>query len=130
MTGYLKIFAYLSAGEIIVRVAGIPLPGPIVGLALMLLDFFVNRQADPEVAQVFDGVAKHLAVLFVPAGAGVVAHSVTLSAGLPALLSAIFLGTIATLLATAVAFSFLKRDPEFGSTEHSDAVRDRDAALD
>ena len=112
MTGYLKVFLYLAAGEITVRLCGFPLPGPIVGLAFMLFDFWANRRLDPAVAQIFDGVSKHLAILFVPAGAGVVAHGAFLNAGLPLILIAIVLGTLTTMLVTAAAFSWLNRKPK------------------
>jgi holin-like protein len=107
MTGYLKVFLYLSAGEIFVRLSGFPMPGPMVGLALMLLDFGVNRKADPEVGQIFDGVSKHLAILFVPAGAGVIAHGGILSSGLFVITIAIVAGTLVTMLVTALCFRWL-----------------------
>jgi holin-like protein len=104
MIGYLKVFLYLSLGDIVVRLTGFPMPGPMVGLALMLIDFGVNRRADPEVGQIFDGVSKHLAILFVPAGAGVVAHGRILSSGLLAITIAIVAGTLVTMLVTAMCF--------------------------
>lgn len=107
MTGYLKVFLYLSAGEIFVRLSGFPMPGPMVGLSFMLLDFAINRKADPEVSQIFDGVSKHLAILFVPAGAGVIAHGGILSSGLIAITIAIVAGTLVTMLVTALCFRWL-----------------------
>lgn len=110
MTGYLKVFLYLSAGEILVRLTGFPMPGSVVGLALMLIDFATNRRADPEVGQIFDGVSKHLAILFVPAGAGVVAHGGILSSGLLAITIAVVAGTLVTMLVTALCFRWLLGD--------------------
>ena len=132
MTGYLKVFLYLAGGEITVRICGFPLPGPMVGLAFMLFDFWANRRLDPDVAHIFDGVSKHLAILFVPAGAGVVAHGAFLKEGLPVILVAIVLGTIATMLVTATMFSWLNRHPEHPSTlkEEHDVGRCGDSPVD
>jgi holin-like protein len=107
MAGYLKVFLYLCLGEITVHLTKFPIPGAIVGLTLMLIDFSVNRTADRSVAQIFDGVSKHLTILFVPAGAGVVAHGTTLTDGLPIIASAVIGGTMTTLVVTAFCFSVL-----------------------
>lgn len=75
MAGILKILVYLSAGEIIALLTAVPIPGPMLGLALMLIDFAANGGTDHDVSQFFDTISKHLAILFVPAGAGASAHS-------------------------------------------------------
>ena len=79
MVGYLKVFLYVCVGEVIARQTGAPMPGPMLGLVLMLTDFSINRRADPDVEQIFDGVSKHLAVLLLPASAGVIAYGAILS---------------------------------------------------
>jgi holin-like protein len=109
MVGYLKVFAYLCAGEIIIRLTGWPIPGPMVGLVLMLCDFSFNGRADREVEQIFDGVSKHLAILFVPAGAGVIAYGAILNNGLPLILIAIIIGTTVTMVITAFLFQLIHR---------------------
>ena len=107
MTGYLKVLLYLCVGEITVHITEFPMPGAMLGLTLMLIDFSVSRRADPSVAQIFEGVSKHLTILFVPAGAGVLAHGEILSAGLPIIVSAVIGGTMTTLVVTAFCFSAL-----------------------
>jgi holin-like protein len=115
MTGYLKVLLYLSAGEVVVNLTGFPIPGPMVGLALMLVDFGLNGQADGEVEQIFDRASCHLAVLFVPAGAGIIAHGAILSAGLPIILISVFAGTMVTMLVTAFCFrALLAKKPHDG----------------
>lgn len=107
MTGYFKVFVYLSAGVIFVRLTDFPMPGPLVGLALMLIEFAVKRRADPEVERIFDSVSQHLAILFVPAGAGVIAHTGMLSSGRWVIVIAVVSGTIATMIVTALCFHHL-----------------------
>ena len=121
MTGYFKVFLYLCVGEITIHLTGFPMPGAIVGLALMLIDFSVNREADRGVAQIFDGVSKHLTILFVPAGAGVLAHGAVLSAGLPIIASAVIGGTVTTMIVTAFCFSVFHSNKSVGkpNTEES-----------
>lgn len=68
-------------GEVIVRGLGLPLPGPVLGLLLLLItllarDRFVVMARGPlrdnGVENVSKGLLLHLSLLFVPAGVGVV----------------------------------------------------------
>lgn len=111
MRGCLKLFGYLAIGELSIFWLGVPVPGPMVGLLLLLLDFCVNRRADPEVARLFDAFSPHLAVLFVPAGAGVIVFLGLIQDGLLLIVLAVTAGTIATILVTAWAFSFFLVTP-------------------
>ncbi len=104
MTALLKVFLYLAAGELIVAYTMAPVPGSIIGLSLMLVDFFLNKAPDPDVERIFDAVSKHLTLLFIPAGAGVLAYPTLLEDGWWIIAVAVTLGTITTMLVTALAF--------------------------
>ncbi len=62
-----------SAGEALVRLAGAPLPGPVLGLLLMLVAL---RWAPVQrhVGAAADVLLAHLSLLFVPVGVGVMTH--------------------------------------------------------
>ncbi|GAB2873019.1 CidA/LrgA family protein [Nocardioides pacificus] len=60
-------------GELVVRLSGLPVPGPVVGMVLL----FVALQAHapgPEHAifRASDRLLRHLQLLFIPAGVGVI----------------------------------------------------------
>ena len=62
-----------SVGELAARGSGVPLPGPVVGLLLMLLALRwqpVQRM----VGAAADVLLTHLSLLFVPVGVGVMTH--------------------------------------------------------
>lgn len=63
------------AGEVLVRVTGLPLPGPVIGMALL---FGLLQWRRPEsgagVFRVGDVLLEHLQLFFVPAGVGVVVY--------------------------------------------------------
>ncbi|MBS0441754.1 MAG: CidA/LrgA family protein [Proteobacteria bacterium] len=63
-----------SAGEALVRLAGAPLPGPVLGLLLMLvaLRWEAVRRS---VGAAADVLLAHLSLLFVPVGVGVMTHA-------------------------------------------------------
>lgn len=64
-----------GVGEVLVRLLDLPVPGPVVGM-LVLLGLLVLRDppADAGVLRASDQVLEHLQLLFVPAGVGVVVY--------------------------------------------------------
>lgn len=97
------------AGEALVRAVGSPLPGPVVGLALLffwLVACIPLPQATHETA---DGILKHLSLLFVPAGVGVVQQLPLLGAEGWKLLLVILVSIALSLAATAVTFAALAK---------------------
>lgn len=72
--GLLAILLCQLVGEVIVRTLDLPLPGPVLGMVLMLIALRVRR-ASPDrgpVAAAAAPMLKHLQLLFVPAGVGIV----------------------------------------------------------
>lgn len=63
-----------AAGEVLSRALGLPLPGPVLGLLLMLLVLRWPAVRQPVQAAATPLLA-HLSLLFVPVGVGVVAHA-------------------------------------------------------
>lgn len=62
-------------GEVLVRATGAPVPGPVVGMVLLFALLQVRRPADDApVVRMSDALLRHLQLLFVPAGAGVVGY--------------------------------------------------------
>jgi holin-like protein len=62
-----------SAGEAAARGLGLPLPGPVLGMLLMLALLAWPAVRAP-VAAAADGLLQHLSLLFVPVGVGVITH--------------------------------------------------------
>lgn len=66
-------------GEVLVRLADVPVPGPVAGMVVLLLALEVRRRRGHDTEQASpvraaDGLLRHLQLLFVPAGVGVVAY--------------------------------------------------------
>jgi holin-like protein len=96
-------------GDAVTALLQIPVPGAIMGL-LCAASYFVWRGSPhPAMARMFDAVIPHAPILFVPAGAGVVANLDVIAGGFLAIVSVITLGTVATLIVTGVAMQALLR---------------------
>lgn len=102
MRGFIKIFVCLLLGEGLTQSADLPVPGAVVGLVLLVATFCMAGQIDRDVERIFDGVASHLAILFVPAGVGIIAYASLLQAGLGAIAIAVTAGTVATIVVTGI----------------------------
>jgi putative effector of murein hydrolase LrgA (UPF0299 family) len=97
------------AGELVARGAGLPLPGPVVGL-LFLLMLLVWRPAlgatlRPTVAVIL----ANLSLFFVPAAVGVVANLGILSADWAAILTVLLVSTGLAMLVAVVTFVVVRK---------------------
>ena len=107
------------AGEALARLGGVPVPGPVIGLALLAVIAIAVPRVFSEVEGTADTILRHLSLLFVPAGIGVLGHLDLLRRELLPIAAVLILSTLATLLATAVTFALLARrqDAKRGSAE-------------
>lgn len=61
-------------GEIAVRATGLPLPGPVVGMALLFVGLTGRGDIPESLAETTGALLRNLSLLFVPAGVGVMIH--------------------------------------------------------
>ncbi len=109
-------------GEALTRGLNLPVPGPVLGMAL-LLAFFVIRDRSPRLSRrmlppaLVDGrlestgktLLANLSLMFVPAGAGIVGRLDVLAAQGVALAVVVLVSTLLTLAATAATFVLVSR---------------------
>ena len=102
IAGLLTLLGCQLAGEYAVRALDLPVPGPVVGLVLLLVVLQV-REPSPSsgLARVCEGLLDHLQLLFVPAGVGVVQYLSLLAASAVPLVLGLAVSWAAGLLATA-----------------------------
>lgn len=101
------------AGEVFVRGLALPMPGPVVGLMLLLLlllarDRFAILARGPlrgdGVENASRGLLAHLSLLFVPAGVGVVQKLDLIAEHGIAFVAVLAISVVVTLLATVATF--------------------------
>ena len=109
------LLACQLAGEILVRAAGLPLPGPVAGMGLMFVFLVWRGRSDAAVAvpselgRVADVLLANLSLLFVPAAVGVVQYLGLLRAYALPLALAIVVSTVAAMVVTAATFRLVSR---------------------
>ena len=89
------------------RGAGLPLPGPVIGMLLLFLLMRLRLPLPPELNDAADVLLKYLALLFVPAGVGAVQHLDRLGSEGVRLGAVILLSTVILLTVTALIFAGL-----------------------
>ena len=106
------------AGEVIVRGLSLPMPGPVVGLLLLLVlllarDRFKALARGPlhndGVENVSRGLLENLSLLFIPAGVGVVQKLGLVAEHGIAIAAVLAISVLMTLLATVGTFLVVSR---------------------
>ncbi len=96
-------------GEVVSHALGLPVPGPVLGMGLLLAGLAVWPRLGALVRPVAMGFLGNLSLLFVPAGVGVVGHLDLLQReGLP-LIVAIVGSTVLAIATGALVFRAVAR---------------------
>ena len=97
-------------GEIITKSAQMPVPGPVIGMVVLFcILLFSPRKLPHEVETVGGFLLRYLALLFVPAGVGVITNLDLLAKSCVPIAGVIVIGTMATIAATGVTMQFIDR---------------------
>ena len=113
LTGFAWLLSLQTVGEVLSRGLSLPLPGPVIGMVLLLLALASARVREP-VARCADFLLSHLSLLFVPVAVGVMAYLPLLRQYGLRLLVVLVLSTWIGLAVTALVLRFLpvKSDAE------------------
>jgi len=103
------LLVYQLAGEVLVLVTGLPVPGPVVGMLLLFLTLAARGSAPGWLRESCQGMLAHLSLLFVPAGAGVLLHFHRLGAEWVPIVVALVASTVITIAVTALVMKALQR---------------------
>ncbi len=100
------ILLYQLTGELLQKFFGLSIPGPVIGLVLLLLTLLLiqkRQRVVPIKEDLFNSaeiLLNYLPLLFIPVGVGVVMHLSLLEDNLALVVFVIILGTLSTLALT------------------------------
>jgi len=110
LKGVLILLGCQLAGEWVVVALDMPVPGPVLGMLLLVAGLLLLRCGVPEALRgVAENLLKHLALLFVPAGVGLMAHFDLLAREWLVLVVTLILSTAITMAFTGWVLSRLAR---------------------
>ena len=102
------------AGEVIHRLTGLPLPGSVIGMVLLLAWLAFVPKERLTLTQVTGWLTAHLSIMFVPAAVGVMEEGAILSRYGLGIVVAVVVSTLLTLAVTALVFRAVagREEPE------------------
>lgn len=103
------ILVFQLIGEALTRSFGLIVPGPVLGMALLLAFFIAAPRAAVAIQPTAQGLLSHLSLLFVPAGVGIVSHLDKMGSDGPAILLALAVSTALAITVGALVFSGLSK---------------------
>lgn len=100
-------------GEALQKYFNLSIPGPVIGLILMLLTLMITNSKKlnmltplrTNIINTSETLLSYLSLLFVPIGVGVVMHLQLLEMQLLRILVVILIGTMSTMIFTSLVFS-------------------------
>lgn len=102
--GLIVLLTCQLAGEFLVRAVAVPVPGPVVGMVILFVGFTLRPPTPSSpVVTTSDGLLSHLQLLFVPAGAGVIAYLPLIAGAWLPIVGGLVIGWFGALAAAAGA---------------------------
>jgi holin-like protein len=100
LRGLAVLLLFQLVGEVMELAAGLPVPGPVVGMVLLLIALEAGLPGQEDLREASGAALAFLSLLFVPAGVGIIEHLPRLAQEWPALGAALVVSTAATVAVT------------------------------
>jgi holin-like protein len=109
------LLLYQLAGEVIARLLSLPVPGPVIGMALLfgtlVIRGYLGRPMPQPMQHTANVLLQHLSLLFVPAGTGVMLYLQLIADEWLPITAALIVSTIGGMAVTALILKALTRRP-------------------
>lgn len=109
INGLLQILIFQTLGELISKLLLPYLPGPVIGLVLLVTWLSIKKTVSPSLTLVADALNQHLGLLFVPAAVGVVMFLPTLLEHALAVVVSLLCSVVLAISASAMVFKIITR---------------------
>jgi holin-like protein len=109
LKGMAILMAFQLTGELLAAMVSLPVSGPIIGMALLLIWLQGRGGIDNGLASAADGLLTNMAVLFVPVGVGAIAYAEIFRQHWLFVAIAIVFGAAATIATAALTARLLMR---------------------
>lgn len=112
LIGFTLLLVFQLVGEVLSRLLGLPIPGPVMGMVL-LFGYLAWRKGPPAgLRAASEGLLRYLALLYVPAGVGLMVHFRLIASDWLAIAAALLISTVLSLAITALVLQFMQHRRE------------------
>ncbi|SNX29366.1 Putative effector of murein hydrolase LrgA, UPF0299 family [Polynucleobacter meluiroseus] len=105
--GLVQILLFQSIGELASKFIFPTLPGPVIGLVLLIAWLVIRKGVNADLAMIADGFSQYFGLLFVPAAVGVVLFLPELKANALAIICALLVSIVLTIATSALVVRYL-----------------------
>ncbi len=109
IAGIAYLIGFQLLGETLARVAGVPLPGPVIGMAMLFVFILLRPSAMETIGPTAHYLLAVLAMLFVPASLGVMGHLDLFADRWLSVALIIIASVILALVSSALTFLLLEK---------------------
>ena len=103
------LLVFQTIGEGLAYGFSLPVPGPVIGMVLLFMYLLVRKDAAKKLAPVSLELLKHLSLLFIPAGVGIMIHAQRVAAEWLPIAAALVASTVVSIAVTAVVVKWLQK---------------------
>ena len=121
------LLVFQTLGEGLAYALALPSPGPVIGMLLLFLYLVLKSDAVHQLAPTSLELLKHLSLLFVPAGVGIMVHAQRIAAEWLPIVVALVASTVVSIAVTAAVVRWLQK-PVAGEPVADELIAERPAA--
>ena len=110
ISGLVQILLFQSLGELLSKFLLPSLPGPVIGLVMLIAWLTLRKEINPSLAMVSQGFSQYFGLLFVPAAVGVVLFLPQVQANAVAIIGALVGSVVLTIASSAIILRLMSKD--------------------
>jgi putative effector of murein hydrolase LrgA (UPF0299 family) len=110
INGLLQLLVFQVLGELISKLLLPSIPGPVIGLVVLLGSLIALGSTPPRLEQVAQAIVQNLGLLFIPASAGVIMFLPMLKENLGAIIAALLISVSASIAVTGLVLKWFAGD--------------------
>lgn len=106
---FATLLVFQTLGEGLAFAFALPVPGPVIGMLLLFFYLMLRKTAADQLAPTTYEFLKHLSLLFVPAGVGIMVHADRVVAEWLPIAAALVISAMVSLVVTALVLRRLQK---------------------
>lgn len=106
---FVTLLIFQTLGEGISYALSLPVPGPVIGMVLLFCYLLLRRREAEKLTPTTQEFLKHLSLLFIPAGVGIIVHMERVAAEWLPIVAALVISAMVSLIVTAFTLRWLQK---------------------
>jgi len=105
LTSFAMLVLFQVLGGLLQQVTGLPVPGPVIGVMLLLTGLIIDGSVPDRLERTAAGTLPYLPMLFVPGAVGMVGREGLVRGDWPALATATMVSSVAAICLTSLTIT-------------------------